>query len=62
MFLLFEEPVDGYEIPANAPERDTGLEQRRNWNAVTFGREYGLQLVGADFFISEATDSGPAAA
>jgi hypothetical protein len=59
VFLLFEEPIGGYDIPASAPEHDTELGGRRNWDAVDFGEKYGLKLVGADFFISKATDPGP---
>jgi len=57
VFLLFEEPIGGYEIPASAPEHGAGLEQRRGWNGITFGEKYGLKLVGADFFLLRAVDS-----
>lgn len=56
VFLLFEEPIGGYDISASAPEYGT---RRKNWDAVDFGEKYGLKLVGADFFISKATDPGP---
>ena len=61
MFLLFEEPVGGYEVPASAPEHGAGLEQRINWDAVAFGKKYGLNLVGADFFLLRAVDPAPGA-
>ena len=59
MFLLFEEPIGGYEIPADAPERSAELDQRRGWGAVAFGEKYGLKLVGADFFLLKAADPVP---
>lgn len=61
MFLLFEEPIGGYEIPVRAPEHSTEPEQRRRWNGVAFGEKYGLKLVGADFFLLRAADPVPVA-
>ena len=58
VFLLFEEPLGGYEIPASAPEHGAKPEQRRNWDALAFGVKYKLKLVGADFFTLEAVDPG----
>jgi phosphosulfolactate phosphohydrolase-like enzyme len=62
VFLLCEEPIGGYEIPVNAPEHDTKLEGRKNWDAVAFGEKYGLKLAGIDFFVSEAAGPGSVAA
>ena len=62
VFLLFEEPVGGYEIPAGAPEYGAGLGQRIRWDAVAFGKKYGLKLMGADFFLLRAVDPVPAVA
>jgi len=59
VFLLFEEPVGGYEIPAGAPEYGAGLGQRISWDAVSFGKKYGLKLVGADFFLLRAVHPVP---
>ena len=59
MFLLFEEPTGGYEIPVSASEYGAEPGQRRGWNAVVFGEKYGLKLVGADFFLSGAADPAP---
>jgi len=59
VFLLFEEPTGGYEIPTGASEYGAEPEQRRGWNAVAFGEKYGLKLVGADFFLSRAADPAP---
>jgi len=61
VFLLFEEPVGGYEIPPDAPERGAEVEQRRGWSVVAFGEKYGLKLVGADFFLLGAVDIVPVA-
>jgi hypothetical protein len=61
VFLLFEEPIGGYEIPGGAPEYGAELEQRRSWNAVAFGEKYGLKLIGADFFLLRASDPVPVA-
>ncbi|KAF9457374.1 PEBP-like protein [Collybia nuda] len=54
-FLLFEEPKLGYTIPEGAPEYGAALEERRSWNAVDFGKRYGLKLVGANFFLVWST-------
>lgn len=57
MFLLFEEPIGSYEIPAGAPEHGANSEQRRNWDALAFGEKFGLKLVGADFVLRAADSS-----
>ena len=62
VFLLFEEPIGGYEIPAMAQEHEVELEHRRGWDVAAFGRNYGLKLVGADFFVSTGADPGSLAA
>jgi len=61
VFLLFEEPVGGYDVPAGAREYGAEREQRINWNAIAFGEKYGLKLVGADFFLLKAADPVPLA-
>ncbi|GLB36844.1 putative phosphatidylethanolamine-binding protein [Lyophyllum shimeji] len=53
-FLLFEEPAGGFTVPEGAPEYGSALEERRSWNALDFGNRYGLQLVGANFFLVQA--------
>ncbi|KAA1479223.1 PEBP-like protein [Dentipellis sp. KUC8613] len=54
-FLLFEEPTgEAFEIPKGAPEYGATLEERRSWDAVKFGEQYGLKLVGANFFLVNA--------
>ena len=62
MFLLFEEPTGGCDIPAGAPEHGAEVEQRRGWNPIAFGEKYGLKLVGVDFFLVRAADPVPAIA
>ncbi|KAF9442588.1 PEBP-like protein [Macrolepiota fuliginosa MF-IS2] len=52
-FLLFEEPKGGVTIPQGATEYGTTLEERRSWNALKFAEEYGLKLVGVNFFLCE---------
>jgi len=59
VFLLFEEPVGGYEIPACAPEHGAEAGQRTSWNAVAFGEKHGLKLAGVDFFLLRAADPAP---
>ncbi|KAF8060727.1 PEBP-like protein [Lyophyllum atratum] len=54
-FLLFEEPASGFTVPEGAPEYGAALEERRSWNAVDFGEKYGLRLVGANYFLVQAT-------
>ena len=61
VFLLFEEPTGGYEIPADASEYGAEVEQRRGWSAVAFGENYGLKLVGADLILFGAADRVPVA-
>ncbi|KAI0260773.1 PEBP-like protein [Gloeopeniophorella convolvens] len=55
-FLLFQEPAstEPFAIPAGAAEHGAALEERRKWNALEFGRNYGLKLVGANFFLIRA--------
>jgi len=60
VFLLFEEPIGGYELPTDASEYGTKLQQRRNWDVLTFGEKCGLKIVGADYFVSTAMDPGSA--
>lgn len=52
-FLLFEEPKGGVTIPQGAVEYGKKLEERRSWNAMKFAKEYGLKLVGANFFLCQ---------
>ncbi|KAI0051554.1 PEBP-like protein [Auriscalpium vulgare] len=54
-FLLFQEP-SGFALPPDAPEHRSEKDDRKTWNAVEFGRRYGLTLVGASFFLVH-TDS-----
>ena len=54
VFVVFREPVGGITIPQNAPERGSELEQRRKWSAVEFGKTYGLELVGINYFVLNA--------
>ncbi|KAK1225807.1 hypothetical protein PQX77_011218 [Marasmius sp. AFHP31] len=55
-FLLFQEPKGGYSIPQDAKEHGAALEERRSWNAVEFGKQYGLKLVGANYFLVRSAD------
>lgn len=50
VFLLFQEPADGYTVHADAPEYGTELEARRRWSALDFAKKYKLTLVGANYF------------
>uniref|UniRef100_A0A0W0F8D0 PEBP-like protein n=1 Tax=Moniliophthora roreri TaxID=221103 RepID=A0A0W0F8D0_MONRR len=54
--LLFQEPRGGYTIPKGAKEYGAALEERRSWNAVAFGKQYGLKLVGANYFLVRSTE------
>ena len=56
-FVLFREPVGGVTIPEGAKEYGAELEQRRSWNAVQFGEQYGLELVGASYFLVKGADA-----
>ncbi|KAF8872636.1 phosphatidylethanolamine-binding protein [Infundibulicybe gibba] len=54
-FFLFQEPP-GFSIPEGAPEYGTETAERRHWNAVKFGEEYGLQLVGVNYVAIYSTE------
>ncbi|KAF8878424.1 phosphatidylethanolamine-binding protein [Infundibulicybe gibba] len=54
-FFLFQEPA-GFSIPEGAPEYGTETAERRHWNAVKFGEEYGLQLVGVNYVAIYSTE------
>ena len=49
MFLLFREPAEGYEVPPDAIEFNE--RHRKCWDGMDFAKRYGLQLVGANFFV-----------
>ncbi|KAJ3751378.1 PEBP-like protein [Lentinula detonsa] len=56
-FLLFQEPIgDSFSIPEGAKEYGAALEERRSWNAFEFGNQYGLKLVGVNYFIVKSAD------
>ena len=38
----------------DAPEFGTETEARRNWSAMKFAQQHGLELVGANYFKVEA--------
>ncbi|KAG1730387.1 phosphatidylethanolamine-binding protein [Suillus paluster] len=48
--LLYQEPNAGFSIPADAPERDNESKNRMKWNAAKFAEQYGLKLVGVNYF------------
>jgi hypothetical protein len=52
-FLLFEEPEGGVTVPPGAVEYGSQLAERRSWNTMKFADQYGLKLVGANFFLCE---------
>ncbi|KAG7440057.1 PEBP-like protein [Guyanagaster necrorhizus] len=54
-FLLFEEPA-GFSVPQGAVEYGAEMTQRRSWNAIEFGKKYGLKLVGASYFLVRSTE------
>ncbi|KAJ3501537.1 hypothetical protein NLJ89_g9291 [Agrocybe chaxingu] len=56
VFLLFEEPAEGISIPSNAVEHKAEPPTRRNWNAFKFADAYKLKLVGANYFLTKATE------
>ncbi|KIK51211.1 hypothetical protein GYMLUDRAFT_78303 [Collybiopsis luxurians FD-317 M1] len=57
-FLLFQEPEgNSFTIPEGAKEYGEALEERRNWKAFDFGAQYGLKLVGANYFIVRAASA-----
>ncbi|KAJ4476538.1 PEBP-like protein [Lentinula lateritia] len=56
-FLLFQEPAgNAFTVPEGAKEYGAALEERRSWNAFEFGTQYGLKLVGANYFIVKSVD------
>lgn len=50
VFLLFQEPLEGYNVREDAPERGTELEARRCWSVFDFAKKHNLTLVGANYF------------
>lgn len=57
MSLLFQEPGGGFTVPEGAVEYGEALEERRSWDAVSFGEKYGLTLVGANYFLVHSVDN-----
>ncbi|KIM37786.1 hypothetical protein M413DRAFT_448296 [Hebeloma cylindrosporum] len=53
VFLLFQEPIGGINVPIEAVERKGDLNMRPKWNAMAFAERYNLRLVGANFFLTE---------
>jgi len=53
VFLLFQEPEGGISIPANVIEHDGNEKARAKWNAMEFAENYGLKLIGANYFMTE---------
>ncbi|PPR08279.1 hypothetical protein CVT24_001119 [Panaeolus cyanescens] len=56
VFLLYQEPSGGLHVPDDAVEHQGEFTSRRKWNATAFAEKYGLKLVGANFFITKATE------
>ncbi|KAJ6554100.1 phosphatidylethanolamine-binding protein [Mycena sp. CBHHK59/15] len=54
-FVLYREPPN-FSLPADASELDPAIEARRRWNAVKFGEQYGLEIVGASFYLVRSED------
>ncbi|KAF8845560.1 PEBP-like protein [Paxillus ammoniavirescens] len=50
VFLLYQEPILDFVIPPDAPEHKNGPNDRAKWNAAKFAEEYGLKLVGVNYF------------
>jgi len=53
VFLLFQEPIGGINVPIEAVERKGDLNMRPKWNAMAFAERYNLRLLGANFFLTE---------
>ena len=41
-------------VPTGAPEYGAALEERRSWNAIEFGKQYGLKLVGVNSLMMQS--------
>ncbi|KAF8133521.1 phosphatidylethanolamine-binding protein [Mycena galopus ATCC 62051] len=54
-FALFREPPN-FVLPADAADRDPDVVARRHWDARVFAERYGLQMVGATFYLVRAED------
>jgi hypothetical protein len=54
-FVLYREPA-GFSLPTDASELDPAIEARRRWSAVEFGKSYGLEIVGAAFYLVRGED------
>jgi len=55
VFLLFQEPSGGINLSADAVERKGDFEARPKWNALTFAENYGLKLVGINYFMTQVS-------
>ncbi|THH28600.1 hypothetical protein EUX98_g5579 [Antrodiella citrinella] len=56
VFLLFQEPSAGIDIPKDAPENGEETDQRRSFDVLGFAERYGLNLVGASFFLARNSE------
>jgi len=55
VFLLFQEPTGGVNVPKDDPEHNASPASRRSWNAMAFADKHNLKLVGANFLLTETT-------
>lgn len=55
VFLVFQEPSGGVNIRDGAVERNGDTKARSKWNALTFAEEYGLKLVGINYFMTQVS-------
>ncbi|KAF8812944.1 PEBP-like protein [Phlegmacium glaucopus] len=55
VFLLFQEPAGGVNIPKDNLEHNPSPASRRSWNAMAFADKHDLKLVGANFLLTETT-------
>ena len=55
---MFQEPAgtETFTIPQGSPEYGAAVEERRSWNPVSFAEEYGLKLVGANYFLVKSAE------
>ena len=53
VFLLYEEPLEGFQVKPGSPEFGAEKDARRSWKHLDFAKQHDLKLVGANYFVIE---------
>lgn len=55
VFLLFQEPSGGINLRNDSVEHNGDVKARSKWNALAFAEDYGLKLVGVNYFMTQVS-------